>query len=266
MPYHPVVTESESATTPTVNHRLTIQYDGRGYLGWQRNQDKPTIQRALETSFEAVFGIRTAANGSGRTDGGTHAEGQVASALLPETEDLSQTRQALNAALPSDIRILDLQRAAADFHARDSAVGKVYRYVIWNDAACPKERKGRVWHVPDPLDVAAMELVAPVFVGCHDFASFATRPNFKQKSTVRTVDRCELEFEAPQITITIGADGFLYKMVRNIVRAMVKVGEGRYDEADLRRILAARDRKASPGTAPASGLYLDSVLYPDDKV
>jgi tRNA pseudouridine38-40 synthase len=118
--------------------------------------------------------------------------------------------------------------------------------------------------VKEPLDVQAMAAACSVFVGEHDFASFATKTNFKQKSTRRTVTQAVLTTELPLITFDICADGFLYKMVRNIVRALVKVGEGRYTRADLERILAAKDRQASPGTAPASGLYLEQVFYAQD--
>jgi tRNA pseudouridine38-40 synthase len=175
-------------------------------------------------------------------------------------------KEQLNQILPPEVRIVDVRYAASDFHACDSAIAKHYRYVIWNDRKLPAERDGRVWHVKEPLDVQAMVDACSVFVGEHDFASFATKTNFKQKSTTRIVTEAALSYDLPTITFDICADGFLYKMVRNIVRALVKVGEGRYTREDLVRIMAAKDRQAAPGTAPASGLYLERVFYSRDEL
>jgi len=245
---------------------MTVSYDGRAYFGWQRHGDKPTIQHALEKAIEKVFDVRAAVVGSGRTDRGAHASGQVASVELPDKLQPDQIRDALNEALASDLRVLDVCIAPPGFQACDSAIAKRYRYLIWNDKSLPADRAGRVWHVKSPLNVKAMIGACSEFVGTHDFASFATRPNFKQKSTTRTVSSLVIADESPAITIDICADGFLYKMVRNIVRAVVKVGEGRYTREDLIQILEAKDRKASPGTAPASGLYLERVFYSQDEL
>ena len=243
------------------NYKLTIAYDGRAFFGWQRHGDKPTVQFALEQAVTKAFGVRVAVQGSGRTDRGTHAHGQVASLSLPEDLPPGIIQEKLNQLLPPDVRILDVCYAGKDFHACDSAIAKRYRYLIWNDRKLPEQHDGRVWHVKEPLDVQAMIDVCSVFVGEQDFASFATRTNFKQKSTRRTVFEAVLSNDLPLITFDICADGFLYKMVRNIVRAVVKVGEGRTPCAKRAKILAAKDRSAAPGTAPASGLYLDSVEY-----
>jgi tRNA pseudouridine38-40 synthase len=246
---------------PKSNFLLIVRYDGREYLGWQRNGSQPTIQYALEQAITAAFGVRSPVQGSGRTDRGAHALAHAASVMLPDGLDPEQVRADLNDELPNDIEVLTVAVRPNDFHARMSAIGKQYRYVIWNAPVCPDTEQGRVWHVPGALDVEAMRGACPVFVGEHDFASFATRPNFKQKSTTRTLTTVELTTEGPRIEIVMCADGFLYKMVRNLVRALVKVGEGRTTVAQLAEILAARTRKAAPGTAPASGLYLDEVFY-----
>ncbi|MCH9688946.1 MAG: tRNA pseudouridine(38-40) synthase TruA [Deltaproteobacteria bacterium] len=248
------------------NFRLTVAYDGRAYFGWQRHGDKPTVQHALEQALGAVFETEIEVRGAGRTDRGAHANGQVASASLPAGIDIPRSLSALRKALPADIRALSLEPMPEDFHARSSAVAKHYRYVILNAAQCPQAERGRVWHVPGPLDVDAMREALPIFVGAHDFGSFATKPKHDQRSTVREVKRFELHVDGPTIEFSIYADGFLYKMVRNIVRAVVKVGEGRYDLERLRQILGARDRKAAPGTAPASGLYLERVFYSLDEM
>ncbi len=248
------------------NYRMTVSYDGRAYLGWQRHGDKPTVQYALEQAVEQLFGVRAAVRGSGRTDRGAHANGQVASVELPAGLQPEDIKEQLNSVLAKDLRVVDVREVPDDFHACDSAIGKRYRYVIWNDKKLPKDRDGRVWHVTSSLDVQAMIDACSVFEGEHDFASFATRPNFKQKMTHRTVTMAVINHELPVITFDICADGFLYKMVRNIVRAIVKVGEGRYTREDLCRILEAKDRKAAPGTAPASGLYLESVYYSKEEM
>jgi tRNA pseudouridine38-40 synthase len=251
------------------NHKLTLSYDGRAYFGWQRHGNKPTIQGALEDALSQVFGQMVRVTGAGRTDRGAHAEGQVASCELPTQLEGGQPatpeaiEAALNAALSADIRVSAVERVDPTFHARSSATGKRYRYEIHRGSGeCPAELSGRVWWVKTPLDVTAMRRCCDVLRGEHDFCSFATRSNFVPTSTVRQLRVLELEGDAaPRLTVLLEADSFLYKMVRNIVRALVKVGEGRSDRAKLAQILAARDRQAAPGTAPASGLYLDRVFY-----
>ncbi len=248
------------------NYKITLSYDGRSFFGWQRLGDKPTVQFALEQAVTKVFDVRVPVQGSGRTDRGTHANGQVATLQLPAGTQPELVKEKLNQVLPAEVCIVDVRCAAMDFHACDSAIAKRYRYVIWNDSKLPADRDGRVWHVKEPLDVQAMSDACSVFVGEQDFASFATKTNFKQKSTRRTVSEATLRHELPTITFDICADGFLYKMVRNIVRALVKVGEGRYTREDLYRIIEAKDRQAAPGTAPASGLYLERVFYSQDEL
>ncbi len=246
--------------------KMTVSYDGRAYLGWQRHGEKPTVQYVIEEAIKKAFAVGSQVTGSGRTDRGVHARGQVAGVELPDSLSTEDINSQLNKVLPTDIRILDVSRAPDGFDACSSAVAKHYRYLIWNKMALPDDRDGRVWHVKRPLDARAMIAACSIFEGEHDFASFATRPNFKQKSTVRTVFKVAVNSEEPVIVIDIWADGFLYKMVRNIVRALVKVGEGRYDHERLRFIFAAKDRAAAPGTAPASGLYLEHVYYSDDEL
>ncbi len=253
-------------STLLANYKITLAYDGRTFFGWQRHGDKPTVQSALEQAVTKAFDIRVAAQGSGRTDRGTHAHGQVASLQFPDGTQPELIKEKLNQILPKEVRIVDVRCAEADFHACDTAIAKHYRYLIWNDRKLPAERDGRVWHVKEPLDVQSMVDACSIFVGEHDFASFATKTNFKQKSTRRTIMMAALSHELPMITFDICADGFLYKMVRNIVRAIVKVGEGRYTREDLGRIIEAQDRQAAPGTAPASGLYLERVFYSRDEL
>ena len=243
------------------NYRMDIRYDGQNYYGWQRHKDKPTIQGALENAVTACFGLRSNVEGSGRTDRGTHALGQVATIRLPTDINEATAIVNLNNALGKTIEVTNLQKVSDDFHARVSAIGKCYRYKIWNHVELPPEMEGKVWYIPEKLDVGAMQKACPSFVGKMDYASFAKVPNFKRASTIRTVYSLDLRQDDASLCFSIIADGFLYKMVRNIVRALVKVGEGRTSIEDLSRIIKAKDRKAAPGTAPASGLYLDAVFY-----
>src|SRR5690606_17099368 len=196
------------------------------FFGWQRLRDKATIQGALEDALHEALGVPTKIMGSGRTDRGAHAEGQVFNAriepveLLPADDELPAFLEQLNHALPDAIAVLDVTRVPADFHARESATGKVYRYEIFNGPQCPAELEGRVWHIPEALTVDVMADALQIFVGELDFASFATKPGFTQRSTRRNLRRAELEQDGARISIVLEADGFLYKMVRNIVRAV----------------------------------------------
>lgn len=243
------------------NYRMDIRYDGQNYYGWQRHKDNPTIQGALETAVTRCFGLRHNVEGSGRTDRGTHAIGQVATLRLPADINETETLSALNNVLDNEIEITGLLRVSDDFHARESAIGKRYCYKIWNHADLPPKMEGKVWYVPEKLNTGAMRQACPFFKGRIDYASFAKVPNYKRATSVRTVHSLALSQDGPLLSFTIIADGFLYKMVRNIVRALVKVGEGRTQPKDIARIIEAKNRKAAPGTAPASGLYLDAVFY-----
>ncbi|MBL4689418.1 MAG: tRNA pseudouridine(38-40) synthase TruA [Nannocystaceae bacterium] len=249
--------------TPGQLYRLTVRYDGRQYDGWQRHAGKPTVQGALESAIVEVFGVKCAVHGSGRTDRGVHADAQVAHFEAPFELPSEQLLADLNGLLAQDVRVDACEAMAPGFHARHSAVRKTYRYEIWNAPQCPSQRVGRVWEIPGPLDVEAMQGATSVFVGAHDFSSFAKKTNYQPRTMVRTMAAVTLASDDSLIVMRFVADGFLYKMVRNIVRALVKVGEGRTDRARLVEILAARDRKVAPGTAPASGLFLESVDYAD---
>ncbi|MCD6585689.1 MAG: tRNA pseudouridine(38-40) synthase TruA [Desulfobacteraceae bacterium] len=252
---------SETKKNGFANYRMDVRYDGQHYYGWQRHKDKPTVQGALEDAVTKCFGFRLKIEGSGRTDRGTHALGQVASIRLPEDIDEEAAVVSLNDALDKAIEVTNLQKVSDDFHARDSAVGKCYRYKIWNHVDLPPAMEGKVWYIPAKLDVEAMQNACPFFVGKMDYASFAKVPNFKRATTLRTVHSLDLRQDGFSLCFSIIADGFLYKMVRNIIRVLVKVGESKTSSEDLPRIIKAKNRQAAPGTAPASGLYLDAVFY-----
>ena len=255
-----------STHIPMSNYRLTLSYDGQNYMGWQRHGDKPTIQYECEKAIEKLFGLQIAVRASGRTDRGAHANGQVVTVELPEGAGGVELKTKLNQLLPADIRVLNSCSVPLDFHARSSAIGKRYRYLIYDSPQLPDRYSGKVWHVRTPLDFHAMKKCCDVLLGQHDFASFATRTNFKQKNTTRTITLFEMKKEGRLITIDIAADSFLYKMVRNIVRALAKVGEGKSRKSDLRRILESKNRARAPGTAPATGLYLEKVYFSDKEL
>ena len=238
-------------------YRLTISYDGSLFKGWQRHPGQPTVQGALEDALIASAGVRAPIEGSGRTDSGAHADAQVASVTVPDGTEIGN----LNEFLAPGVQVLDIEPAKEGFHARMESTGKTYRYVIWNAPECPEERQNRVWHVPKALDVEAMTAACSEFVGKLDFASYAKKPNFERATTIRHMHSVELSFESPEITITMRSNSFLYKMVRNIVRSIVKAGEGRIAPEQIATILASRDRSMAPGTAPASGLHLEKVHY-----
>jgi tRNA pseudouridine38-40 synthase len=168
---------------------------------------------------------------------------------------------AINANLPEDIRVVSAVRACADFHARFWATGKEYRYQVWNHRAMNPLLRQQAWHVPTPLDVAAMRVAAALLVGQQDFRSFAANRNYKEEHTERRLTECIVRRQGPLITFRLRADGFLYRMCRGIVGTLVQVGQGKLSARDLAEILHQRDRRAAGMTAPAQGLVLWKVSY-----
>jgi tRNA pseudouridine38-40 synthase len=168
---------------------------------------------------------------------------------------------ALNAWLPEDIRVSSAARASEKFHARFDAVGKQYRYLIWNHAAMNPLLRRTAWQVPVALDVKQMHKAAKLFVGKHDFQSFAANPGYQKQNTVRTISKCEIKKSGPQITVVIEGDGFLYKMCRGMVGTIVQAGLGKFPAGDIRTMLAQKDRRVAGMTAPAHGLVLWKVFY-----
>jgi len=242
--------------------KLTLAYRGSDFYGWQRQDPHPTVQLALENALKKIFGKPVPVAGSGRTDRGVHALGQVASCTLPALHPPATLLRALNFHLPSGVRVLSLEKARPKFHARFSAKGKAYLYRIINDPFLHPMEMGRAWHVPRPLDLAAMRRATRLFTGKHDFASFTSNPGYKRESTIRRLRAVRIVRKPGSVLeFTFDGDGFLYRMVRNLVGALVKVGQGRLSVSELKKILAARCRSTAPPTAPAEGLYLLKVRY-----
>ncbi len=244
-------------------YRLTLAYDGTDFLGWQRQRAGAgrTVQGVLEDALARLAGgQRVAVAGAGRTDAGVHALGQVASFDLRRQMDGAELRRALNGLLPEDLRVLEAASAPDGFHARRSAVSKLYLYVLdCGGVPLPQRRHTAGW-VPRRLDDAAVQAAAGLFVGRHDFASLASSGGSTQ-TTVREVTRSMVTFDGRGFTYEVQADGFLRKMVRSMVGGLIAVGGGALTPGDLAAALEACDRRAWPAPAPACGLTLVRVGY-----
>jgi tRNA pseudouridine38-40 synthase len=241
--------------------RLLVEYDGRRFVGWQRQDNGPSVQQAIEDAVFAFCQERTSSVAAGRTDAGVHAMGQVVHLDLARDCPADRLRDAVNFHLkPQPVAILSAEIVATDFHARFSATGRRYLYRIVNRRAPLVLERGRAWWLPGSLDAAAMAAAAERLVGRHDFTSF--RSSICQAaSPVKTLDRLSVERVAEEIRIEAAARSFLHHQVRNMVGSLKLVGEGRWTADDLSAALAARDRRAAGPTAPPEGLYLLSVVY-----
>lgn len=238
-----------------------IAYDGSAYAGWQVQPDHRTVQSELEAALRRIADAPVKLHGSGRTDQGVHAAGQVAHCDLPFGLPAANLTKALNALLPADIRILRSQRVGAEFHARRSAVRKEYRYFIWNgDVISPFARLYRT-HVRVPLDVRAMRQAADRLAGRHDFAAFTANPNRILESTRRNLMKLTVSRQGREIVIRAQSDGFLYKMVRSLAGFLIRVGSGAVSPAEAQHVLRSRTRTARVPTAPPQGLFLWRVWY-----
>jgi len=239
--------------------RLLIAYDGSKFLGWQSQAGGGTVQDHIEAAFAKLCGERVVVHGSGRTDSGVHALGQCAHADV-EREGKMDWLTALNGNLPREIRIMRCVHAKKDFHARFCAKGKVYSYRIWNAAVLPPFELRRAWHLPGPLDLEAIHKAARLIEGKHDFKNFAANRGKPNHDMVRTIQSIKISRKGPLITLRFRGDGFLYKMVRLMTGALVKIGQGRAPAGGIANYLEGRSGKCS-FAAPAEGLYLVRVIY-----
>lgn len=243
-------------------YRLLIEYDGRPFVGWQRQGNGPSVQGAIEEAVFRFCGERVTLFGAGRTDAGVHALGQVAHVDLESPPAPGRLRDALNAHLrPAPITILKAETAAPDFHARLDAVRRVYRYHILDRRAPPALSIGRVWHVPRPLDAERMQEAAQHLIGKHDFTTFRAA-QCQAKSPVKTLDSLQVSREGGLIVIEAQARSFLHNQVRSMTGSLKRVGEDKWAPGHLRDILAAASRAACGPVAPSDGLYLVRVEYP----
>jgi len=242
-------------------YKLTVEYDGRPFAGWQIQADQLTVQGLLTSAVEALSGDKALVQGAGRTDAGVHARAQIAHVDLSRDWDTDTIRDALNAHLrPHPIAILAAEHAADDFNARTSAIRRHYLYRIINRRADLTLEAGRAWRVPRPLDAAAMQKAAQRLTGKHDFTTFRST-ECQAKSPVKTLDILKVERSGEDVYVTAVARSFLHNQVRSMVGSLVPVGEGKWSADDLTKALDARDRAACGTVAPPDGLYLIKVEY-----
>jgi tRNA pseudouridine38-40 synthase len=243
-------------------YKLTIEYDGRPFHGWQRQENAPSVQQAVEEAIQRFAGEPVRIRCAGRTDAGVHATGQVAHVDLAKDWRTDTVRDATNVHLgAAPVTVLAAERVAAGFDARLGAVKRHYCYRILDRRAGPALDIGRVWHVPYAIDAEAMHAAAQAFLGEHDFTTFRAA-ECQANSPRRSIDRFDVTRAGQEIVIETSARSFLHHQVRSMTGALLPVGRGRWGGADIARILAAADRALCPGLAPPWGLYLARVDYP----
>jgi len=241
--------------------KLTIEYDGTPFAGWQRQAGQMSVQEAVETAIERFCAEKVAIQAAGRTDSGVHALGQVVSFDLSGDRDPFRVREALNYHLkPHPVAVVEAEAVGDDFEARFSAIARHYEYRILNRRARAALEAGRVWHVPMPLDADAMHAAAQLILGQHDFTTFRAA-ECQANSPIRTLDVLTVSRQADHIVVTAKARSFLHSQVRSMVGSLKLVGEGKWRPADFRAALDAKRRAACGPLAPPDGLYLTRVDY-----
>ena len=243
-------------------YRLTVEYDGAPFVGWQRQENGPSVQAALEEAGAALTGAPAPVAGAGRTDSGVHALAMTAHIDLARPFPARTVREALNAHLrPAPVSVLRAEEVPDDFHARFSCTGRRYLYRVLDRRAPPALDAGRVWHVPVRLDEGAMAEAARALVGRHDFTTFRSA-HCQADSPVRTLDEVRVERSGDELRLHVAARSFLHNQVRSIAGTLERVGAGRWRPSDVASALAARDRAACGPVAPAHGLYFAGARYP----
>ena len=243
------------------NVKIIIEYDGTDYHGWQCQANLPTVQQTIEDTIRKITKEDVKITGSGRTDSGVHAIGQVANFFTEAQMDSETLRKALNSTLPRDISIIEAREVPDGFHAQFSSRSKVYEYRIFNRPHPPALQRNRVWHIQEKLDAKKMREAAAYLEGTHDFSVFATA-DITVKTTVRTVKRVHVrKTREGTILIEIEADGFLKRMVRMITGTLVQTGKGKLTPEGFAQILAEGQKTKNVFTAPPQGLFLKKVIY-----
>ena len=244
-----------------MRYKLMLEYDGTPFIGWQKQRGQLSVQGVLEDALKTYLRESIAVYGSGRTDTGVHALGQVAHFDVDKKLDLRKAQYSLNALMrPHPVVIRKMEMVDADFHARFSAKRRTYLYRIQNTTFPPALNTGRVWHVSQELDVDKMNEVAKMLIGKHDFSTFRAA-NCQAKSPIKTLDDIKVERVKEEVHITVSARSFLYHQVRNFAGALVNVGIGTWSVADFEKAFLACDRTKGAITAPAEGLYFMNVEY-----
>ena len=242
------------------NIKLTVQYDGSRYRGWQTQPGKRTIQGELVEAVSNLIGVRTYVHGASRTDAGVSALGQVALFEIDSPIPTENFPKAINSRLPRDIVVTSAEEVPWGFDLMSGVKSKLYRYSIYTGRHQPVLRLNQCWHIPKNLEVDAMNQAAQLLVGMKDFKSFASAAD-RRENSVRTIFRCNVTAEDKWIYVDVEGDGFLYNMVRNIVGTLVEVGRGRWKPEKINEILEAKDRTAAGPLAPAQGLCLMWIKY-----
>jgi tRNA pseudouridine38-40 synthase len=248
------------------NFKIVLAYDGTDFCGWQIQADVSTIQGVLSDAILRITGKQVLPQGSGRTDAGVHALGQVASFAIESPIPAQNLLLALNDKLPSAIRCLNIEEVATNFHARHSARAKIYEYRLFRGAICSPFLARYIHHYPYPLDEQAMKDATFQIIGDHDFTSFAAvdperGKDDEERSSVRTIFQSEFLIDGEQLIYRVRGNGFLHHMVRNLVGTFLLVGKGTLAAESIRKIIAAKNRSLAGPTAPANGLFLMSVEY-----
>ncbi len=242
-------------------YKITVEYDGRPYFGWQRQEAHPSVQQALEEAATTLDGAPVLMQGAGRTDRGVHAIGQVAHFDLQKPRPIRKIADALNFHLrPHPVAVVAAEEVAADWSARFNATLRAYRYVIVNRRADLTIDRGLAWRVPVKLDAGAMDRAAKVLLGQHDFSTFRDA-ECQARHAVRTLDKIDVARYGEGLEVTVEALSFLHRQVRSIVGSLVEVGRGARPEGWIAEILEAKDRTACGPVAPADGLFLERVEY-----
>jgi tRNA pseudouridine38-40 synthase len=248
------------------HYRLDVSYDGTNYGGWQVQPNAVTVQELIQKAFAVILRQDVAVTGAGRTDAGVHALQQTAHFAVPVSIDPFRLRGSLNGLLPADIRVLRVLPVPSDFHARYSAVGKIYHYEIHLGGVVSPFKRLYCWQVKQKIDVEVLRQAALQFIGTHDFTSFANEAHMgcAARDAVRTISKLDVVVEGDAVSLKFEGDGFLYKMVRNITGTLVECAAGRFAPSHIAAILAAKDRRLAGTAAPSHGLFLVRVNYPEE--
>ena len=253
----------------TIKYALLIEYNGNDLVGWQKQNEGISVQSSLEDAAKNIFNEEFEIQGSGRTDAGVHALGQIAHINLPKGHRLTSRHpfyiiSAFNSLLrDSNIRVISTKPVKAEFNARFSAIKRFYKYRILCRAAPPALDKGKVWHFRKKLDISLMQEGVKYLIGKHDFTSFRTI-KCQAKSPVKTIDEVSFSREGEEVIMRVSAKSFLHSQVRIIAGTIVKIGDGTWDPEKILTILKGKNRNLAGPTAPADGLYLERVKYPEN--
>ncbi|MFA5576674.1 MAG: tRNA pseudouridine(38-40) synthase TruA [Tissierellaceae bacterium] len=243
------------------NIKLTIEYEGTNYSGWQKQENALAIQELLEAALGELLNEKVKLIGSGRTDAGVHALGQVANFRTNRSIPGDRYKHALKLYLPDDISIVDSEEVDLNFHSRFDAVGKVYKYLVYNGELPRAIYRNFAYHVPYNIDMDKMIEGSKYFIGSHDFAAFMAA-NSEVNSTIRTINQISIGRKGDLVDFEIEGNSFLRNMIRIIVGTLLYVGYGKIDPKDIEQIIASRKRKNAGPTAPPQGLFLKEVFYP----